>query len=166
MPQLGATRAIVSAKSLRCADASHRAIITAVDCPCARASGPAVRVSCTLQSVAEPIVGGASRSHVPREMSARAIALPSDRRLSLLQRLDRRHRWATIDDRRLCLGCGKLITGRDVQVFRSMGGLGPLRLRCPSEDCRAGPLEWVLPGSSGAAEIAPYRNGDAPPVVT
>ena len=78
--------------------------------------------------------------------------LPFTRQLALLRRLDRRHIWISLDDR-LCLGCGKLIRGREIKAYRSMAGLGPLRLRCPSEDCGSGPLEWVLPNSTGAAEI-------------
>ena len=80
-------------------------------------------------------------------------SLPSARQLELLRRLDRRHPWTSLDDRRLCLGCGKLVKGRDIKAYRSMGGLGPLRLRCPSDNCGSGPLEWVLPNSAGAAEI-------------
>ena len=95
-------------------------------------------------------------------MAARPIVVPPDRRLGLLQQLDRKHQWVTVDDQRLCLGCGRLIKGRDVKVFRSMGGLGPLRLRCPSDDCRAGPLEWVLPSSAGASEIHAHHDEDLP----
>ena len=86
-------------------------------------------------------------------MAARNISLDAEKRLRLLRRLDRRHPWLTPDERRLCLSCGKLIRGWEIRVVRAIGGLGPLRLRCPSEGCVAGPLNWVLPDDSGATEI-------------
>jgi hypothetical protein len=72
-------------------------------------------------------------------------ALAPDERLKLLRRLDRFRAWHSITDRRLCLGCGKLISGAQIRFNRSMWGLGLLRLRCPTEDCRAGPMDWVEP---------------------
>jgi hypothetical protein len=84
---------------------------------------------------------------------AKSLTLSASERLGILGRLDRRHTWHSPDERRLCLGCGKLIRGWEILVQRSMGGLGPLRLRCPSENCVAGPLSWVLPSYIGAAEI-------------
>lgn len=84
---------------------------------------------------------------------AKPLILSAAERIGVLRRLDRRHSWTTLDDRRLCLGCGKLIRGWDILVVRSMGGVGPLRLRCPSEDCVAGPLNWVWPNRAGSAEM-------------
>ncbi len=81
------------------------------------------------------------------------LELTANDRLGILRRLDRGHAWATPDDRRLCLGCGKLIRGWEILVVRSIGGFGTLRLRCPSEGCVAGPLNWVLPNGAGSIEI-------------
>jgi hypothetical protein len=71
--------------------------------------------------------------------------LAPEERLKLLRRLDRFRVWHTTNDRRLCLGCGKLISGAQIQFSRSMWGLGLLRLRCPTEGCRAGPMDWIEP---------------------
>ena len=84
---------------------------------------------------------------------AKTLNLSPTERLGVLRRLDRTHTWGTPDERRLCLGCGKLIRGWEILVVRSMRGLGPLRLRCPSRGCVAGPLDWVLPSQAGATEI-------------
>lgn len=73
------------------------------------------------------------------------IALPPEKKLKLLQRLDQFRAWHTLNERRLCLGCGKIISGAEIKVTRGLRGLGLLRLRCPSEDCNAGPMEWVEP---------------------
>jgi hypothetical protein len=73
------------------------------------------------------------------------IALAPEEKLRLLQRLDRFRAWHSTSQRRLCLGCGKLITGAEIKFSRSMWGLGLLRLRCPTEECKAGPIDWVEP---------------------
>jgi hypothetical protein len=72
-------------------------------------------------------------------------AISPEKRLKLLRRLDRFRFWRTTSQRRLCLGCGKLISGAQIKVTRSMGGLGLLRLRCPTEECKAGPMDWIEP---------------------
>jgi hypothetical protein len=66
-------------------------------------------------------------------------------KLKLLQRLDGFRSWGSVHERRLCLGCGKIISGAEIKLSRGMDGLGLLGLRCPTEDCTAGPMEWVDP---------------------
>jgi hypothetical protein len=72
-------------------------------------------------------------------------ALGSEEKLKLLQRLDGFRSWRDIHERRLCLGCGKLISGTNIQVTRGLDGEGLLRLRCPTHECTAGPMDWVEP---------------------
>jgi hypothetical protein len=80
-----------------------------------------------------------------------------DEKLKLLRRLDRFRPWHTTADRRLCLGCGRLISGWQIGVGRSLHGLGVLCLRCPTEDCRSGPVDWVEPdGRQGTTESPIY----------
>jgi len=71
--------------------------------------------------------------------------LAPEEKLKLLQRLDGFRPWRSTHDRRLCLGCGKLISGTEIKLSRGLGGLGLPELRCPTEDCTAGPMEWVQP---------------------
>jgi hypothetical protein len=66
-----------------------------------------------------------------------------EERLKLLQRLDRFRPWVSTSQRRLCLGCGKIVSGSEIGIHRSR--LGLLRLRCPTEGCTAGPMDWVDP---------------------
>lgn len=66
-------------------------------------------------------------------------------KLKLLQQLDRRGRWRSTHERRLCLGCGKIISGSEIKLTRGLWGLGLLRLGCPTEDCTGGPMDWVEP---------------------
>ena len=72
-------------------------------------------------------------------------ALAPENKLKLLQRLDAFRAWRSLTQKRLCLGCGKIISGTQIKVTRELRGLGLLGLRCPSEGCKAGPMEWVEP---------------------
>lgn len=66
-------------------------------------------------------------------------------KLHALQRLDQFREWQSLDDSRYCLVCGKIITGRQIQVAGCAGGNGPLRLSCPTERCNSIPMDWALP---------------------
>lgn len=92
-------------------------------------------------------------------------------RLHALQRLDQFREWHSLDDRRYCLVCGKIITGRQIQVAGSAGGNGLLRLSCPTERCNSIPMDWALPTdeilavaktvSSEDCAIAPPKAADS-----
>ena len=79
-----------------------------------------------------------------------AVALTTAGRLSdneqveALRLLDQFRAWHSLDDKRYCLVCGKLITGRQIQVAGGTRGNGPLRLSCPTEGCNSIPMDWVL----------------------
>src|SRR5262249_22321434 len=66
-------------------------------------------------------------------------------KLAALQRLDQFREWRSVDDRRYCLVCGKIITGRQIQVAGGTRGNGPLQLSCPTERCNSIPMDWALP---------------------
>jgi hypothetical protein len=74
-----------------------------------------------------------------------AVQLGDPDKLETLQRLDQFRHWRSLDDKRYCLGCGKLISGRQIQVIGGIRGNGPLRIICPTERCPAIPMDWVLP---------------------
>lgn len=65
-------------------------------------------------------------------------------RLDVLRRLDQFREWHSLDDKRFCLVCGKILSGRQVQVAGGTRGNGPLRLSCPTERCNSIPMDWVL----------------------
>jgi hypothetical protein len=71
--------------------------------------------------------------------------LPDADRLNALRRLDQFREWRSLDDRRFCLVCSRLITGGQIQVAGGTRGNGPLRLSCPTERCNSIPMDWVLP---------------------
>jgi hypothetical protein len=62
-------------------------------------------------------------------------------KLVALQRLDQFREWRSLDERRYCLVCGKIITGHQIQL----AGNGPLQVSCPTEGCNSIPMDWVLP---------------------
>jgi hypothetical protein len=73
------------------------------------------------------------------------IKLSDEDKLETLQRLDQFRQWYSLDEKRYCLVCGKIITGRQIQVIGGTHGNGPLRIICPTEQCNAMPIDWVQP---------------------
>jgi len=73
------------------------------------------------------------------------IALANEDKLRILRRLDQFRAWRSLEDKRYCLLCGKLITGRDILVIGGRRGNGPLRIICPTKGCHSIPMDWVLP---------------------
>jgi hypothetical protein len=72
-----------------------------------------------------------------------SIKLSDEEKLDFLQRLDRFRVWDSLDEKRYCLICGKIITGRQIKVIGGTRGHGPLRIVCPTAYCGATPVEWV-----------------------
>jgi hypothetical protein len=71
----------------------------------------------------------------------------------VLRRLDQFREWRSLDDRRYCLVCGQIITGRQIQMGGGTRGNGALRLSCPSERCNSIPMDWVLPTDEILASV-------------
>ncbi len=79
--------------------------------------------------------------------------MADDEKLEVLRRLDQFRHWHSLDEKRYCLVCGKLIWGRQIQVDGGTRGNGPLRLSCPTERCNSIPMDWVLPTSEILAKV-------------
>jgi hypothetical protein len=73
------------------------------------------------------------------------VALSDSDQLDALRRLDQFREWRSLDDKRFCLVCAKIINGRQIQVAGGTRGNGPERLNCPTERCNSIPMDWVLP---------------------
>jgi hypothetical protein len=73
------------------------------------------------------------------------IELSSQEKLELLQRLDRYRKWQSLEEKRYCLACGRIIQGREILVVGGTRGTGPLRLVCPTKGCHSIPMDWVIP---------------------
>jgi hypothetical protein len=81
------------------------------------------------------------------------IKLSDTDKLDALRRLDQFRQWGSLDEKRFCLVCGKIITGRHIQVAGGTRGNGPLRLSCPTERCNSIPMDWVLPTDEILAKV-------------
>ena len=73
-----------------------------------------------------------------------------DERLSILRAADKFRKWASLDDKRVCVLCETQFTGRQVQIARDRRG--HFQLHCPTESCKAGPGRWVYPGNPLVSE--------------
>jgi len=82
-----------------------------------------------------------------------ATRLSDGEKLEVLRRLDQFRHWHSLEDKRYCLVCGKLIAGRQIQVAGGTRGNGPLRLSCPMERCNSIPMDWVLPTDEILAKV-------------
>ena len=81
------------------------------------------------------------------------ITLSEIDKLDVLRRLDQFRQWRSLDEKRFCLVCGKIITGRQIQVEGGTRGNGPLWLSCPTERCNSIPMDWVLPTDEILAKV-------------
>jgi hypothetical protein len=84
-------------------------------------------------------------THTPVVILSSPIKLSDGDKLEALRRLDQFRPWRSLDEKRYCLVCGKIITGEQIKVAGGTRGNGPLRLSCPTERCHSIPMDWVLP---------------------
>src|SRR3989442_15004555 len=98
------------------------------------------------------------------------ITLSETDKLDALCRLDQFRQWRSLDEKRYCLVCGKIITGQQIEVAGGTRGNGPLRLSCPTERCNSIPMDWVLPTDEILARVemmvAEEREAAVPSPVT
>src|SRR4029077_19421559 len=79
-------------------------------------------------------------------------------KLEVLQRLDRYRTWRSLEEKRYCLVCGKVIAGYDIQVIGGARGTGPLRVICSTRGCHSIPMDWVLPTDEVLAKMSISEN--------
>ena len=90
-------------------------------------------------------------SAVGEELISRVVALTTatklsdEEKLEVLRLLDQFRQWHSLEEKRYCLVCGTIISGRQIQAGGGTRGNGPLRLSCPTEQCNSIPMDWVLP---------------------
>jgi hypothetical protein len=79
--------------------------------------------------------------------------LSDGQKLEVLRRLDQFRRWRSLDEKRYCLVCGKIITGRQIQITGGARPTRPRRLICSTEGCNSIPMDWVLPTNEILAKV-------------
>ncbi len=82
-----------------------------------------------------------------------ATKLADEEKLEALRRLDQFRQWPSLEEKRYCLVCSKLIAGHEIQVVGGTRGNGPLRLNCPTEGCNSIPMDWALPTDEILAKV-------------
>jgi hypothetical protein len=85
---------------------------------------------------------------------ASSIRLSDEEKLNILRRVDQFREWHSLNEKRYCLVCGEMITGRQIHVIGDTRGNAQLRLSCPTEYCNATPIEWVCPTEDVLIKIA------------
>jgi len=92
------------------------------------------------------------------------VEMPDENKLETLRRLDQFRWWRSVDEKRYCLICGKIITGRQIQAMGGTRGNGPLRVICPTRGCHSIPMDWVHPTDEVLAKVAMLASerSDAP----
>jgi hypothetical protein len=101
-----------------------------------------------------PIVPAVGEKLISRVVTLLAETKFSDgEKLEVLRLLDQFREWHSLEEKRYCLVCGTLISGRQIQVGGGTHGNGPLRLSCPTERCNSIPMDWVLPTDEILAKV-------------
>ena len=67
--------------------------------------------------------------------------LSPEERFQILRRTDGERRWYTVDDKRLCLICERIISGREIRIS---GGPEKFSLGCPTDGCPGTYSHWLL----------------------
>lgn len=83
--------------------------------------------------------------------------LPQEK-LAILQTVDPRRKWYSLDDQRVCVLCDRTITGRQIEVIRDAAGA--YSLRCPTQDCPSLPSDWFYHGSPYSGHRDPSSRSD------
>jgi hypothetical protein len=83
-----------------------------------------------------------------------SVELSDEDKLDLLHRLDQFRQWRSLDEKRYCLACGEIITGREIQVITGTCEDNSPRIICPTKHCDSMPIEWVWPTDDLLIKIA------------
>lgn len=68
-----------------------------------------------------------------------------DEKLTALRKADIHRKWSSLDDRRVCIFCGRVITGRMIDIWQDKRGT--CRLHCPTPGCMSSPRDWFYHGA-------------------
>ena len=116
------------------------------DCPITYGYSSADKSFTDIRIRREPDCAIARTGDIPSNVALSSpIRLSEPEKLDVLRRLDQFRHWGSLEEKRYCLVCGKIITGEQIQVSGGTRGNGPLRLSCPTERCNSIPMDWVLP---------------------
>ena len=81
----------------------------------------------------------------------------SEERLDILRRADGIRKWNSLDDKRICVICERVFTGRQIEIRRDHRGR--YRLECPTEGCPSFVAHWFYVGNAAHAAATVLRSG-------
>ena len=87
-----------------------------------------------------------------------AIPFADADKLQILRNLDRYRAWRSLDEKRYCLACGRVLCGHEILVVGGTRGTGPLRVVCPTPGCHSIPMDWVIPTEEVLANVSLLQN--------
>lgn len=106
-------------------------------------------------------------------MLSELSSISPEEKLEALRKVDIFHHWDSLDEKRLCIRCGQIITGHEIKVFGGKSRHDALRLECPTGGCAAVPIEWLMldpPAGSPTPDtsetippVAPESSGKSQP---
>ena len=67
---------------------------------------------------------------------------PPDERLAILKAADSARKWYSLDDKRVCVICDRVFTGRQIDIQSNQKG--GYFLACPTPSCRSNISQWFL----------------------
>jgi len=70
--------------------------------------------------------------------------VPLAEKLMALKEADTFRKWYSLDDRRVCVLCDRLINGRMIDVWQERNGI--YHLHCPTPGCPSTPRDWFYHG--------------------
>jgi len=100
-----------------------------------------------------PIVPFVGVATLPLMSVSSPLQLRPEDKLDVLRYLDEFHYWHSLDDKRRCKRCARIITGRQMIVIELQGRRGKLQLRCPTVACVSTPSDWVYADPFLAAKL-------------
>lgn len=86
----------------------------------------------------------------------------SQERLEILRAADLERHWYSLDEKRVCGICEKIISGREIEI---RGSAGDYTLHCPTDGCPANFSHWRLfrlPAAVGEFSFFPIEEGNFP----
>jgi hypothetical protein len=84
------------------------------------------------------------------------LNLKSPEKLETLRRLDRFRHWHSLEEKRYCLCCDKIIRGEEIRVVGEGDEPESRRLMCPTAGCSSIPMDWALPPNETVARVTHY----------
>jgi len=87
------------------------------------------------------------------------VHLAPEERLDLLRQADTIRKWNSLDDKRLCIMCQRVFSGRQVEIQRDRRGR--YLLKCPTDDCPSFIAHWFHLENAPRAGVKILRNGSA-----